>query len=128
MIYGHRYNLFDLRQKFIWFEKIFIWSKDILFESNKFCFIKTKHFFTSKKVFQINNFFDSIKYFFWVHISRVLYVHWVQLRFFLVTVTISTTTVKIVTFLILSKFCAGIFLLQHPENSFFESKKHFFDI
>ena len=41
-----------------------IWSKDILFESRKFCFIKTKHFFTSKKVFQTNNFFYSIKYFF----------------------------------------------------------------
>ena len=55
--------MFNLRQKFIWFEQIFIWSKDILFESNKFCFIKTKHFFTSKKVLQTNNFFDSIKFF-----------------------------------------------------------------
>ena len=67
MIYGQRYNLFDLRQKFIWFEQIFIWPKDILFESNTFCFIKAKHFFTSNKVFQTNNFFDSIKYFFWVY-------------------------------------------------------------
>ena len=66
LIYGQTYNLFDLRQKFIWFKKIFIWFKDILFESNKFWFIKTKHFFTSKKVFQTNNFFASIKYFFWV--------------------------------------------------------------
>ena len=32
LIYGQRYNLFDLRQKFICFEQIFIWSKDILFE------------------------------------------------------------------------------------------------
>ena len=39
LIYGQRYNLFDLRQKFIWFQEIFIWSKDILFESKKFCFI-----------------------------------------------------------------------------------------
>ena len=65
-MYGQRYTLFDLRQKFIWFKQIFIWSKDILFESNKFCFIKTKHFFTSKKVFLTNYFFDSIKYFCWV--------------------------------------------------------------
>ena len=56
LIYGQRYNLFDLRQKFIWFEQIFICSKDILYESNKFCFIKKKNFFTSKKVFQTNNF------------------------------------------------------------------------
>ena len=54
--------MFDLRQTFIWFEQICIWFKDILFESNKFCFIETKHFFTSKKMFQTNNFFDSIKY------------------------------------------------------------------
>ena len=66
LIYGQRYNLFYLRQKFIWFELIFIWSKDILLESNKFCFIKTKDFLTSKKMFQTNNFFDSIKSFFWV--------------------------------------------------------------
>ena len=59
-------DLFDLRQKFISFEQIFIWSKDILFKPNKFYFIKTNIFFTSKKVFQTNYFFDSIKYFFWV--------------------------------------------------------------
>ena len=58
MIYGQRYNLFDLRQKLIRFEKIFIWSKDILFESNKFCLIKTKHFITSKKVFQTIVYYD----------------------------------------------------------------------
>ena len=35
LIYGQRYNLFDLRQKFIGLEQIFICSKDILFDSIK---------------------------------------------------------------------------------------------
>ena len=56
MIYGRRYNLFDLKQKFIWFEQIFIWFKDTWFESNKFYSIQINNFFKSKKFFQTNNF------------------------------------------------------------------------
>ena len=56
LICRERYNLFNLRQKFIWFKQIFIWFKDTLFESNKFYLIRINHFFTPKKVFQTNNF------------------------------------------------------------------------
>ena len=67
LIYGQKYNYFDLRQKFIWFEQILIWFKDILFESNKFCFIQTNHFFKSKKVVQTNYFLWFNRIFFSVH-------------------------------------------------------------
>ena len=33
-VYDQRYNLFDLRQKFILLEQIFICFKDTLFDSN----------------------------------------------------------------------------------------------
>ena len=39
-VYGERYNLFDLRPKFICFEQIFIWFKDTLFEPNKFYLVQ----------------------------------------------------------------------------------------
>ena len=52
LIYSQRYNLFDLRQEFILFERIFIWFKHNLFESNKFYLIQSNHFFKSKKNFQ----------------------------------------------------------------------------
>ena len=56
MTYGQRYNLFDLRQKFIWFKQIFIRIKCTLFKSNKSYLIEINHFFKSEKVFQTNNF------------------------------------------------------------------------
>ena len=51
-----RYNLLDLRQKFICFEQNFSWFKNTLFESNKFNLIQINDFFKSKKVFETNNF------------------------------------------------------------------------
>ena len=53
---SRRYNLFDSRKKFIWFEQVFIWSEDTLFGSNKFYSIEINYSLKSKKVFQTNNF------------------------------------------------------------------------
>ena len=44
-------------------QRYFVWIKQILFHLN------------IKKVFQTNNFFDSIKCFFWVQTKRVIHVH-----------------------------------------------------
>ena len=51
LIYGQRYNMFDSRQKFIWFEPIFIWSKDILFESKNFVLLKQNISLHKRKCF-----------------------------------------------------------------------------
>ena len=75
-MYGQRYNLFDLWQKFIWFEKIFIWSKDILFESNKFCFIKKKISLHQRKCFKQIIFFIQSNIF-----AECRFDHWIKFFF-----------------------------------------------
>ena len=55
-VYGLRYDLFDLKQKFIRLKTFFILFKDTLFQPNKFYLIQMNHFFESKKVSQTNNF------------------------------------------------------------------------
>ena len=77
LIYGQSYNLFDSRQKFIWFEKIFIRFKDNLFESNNFYLIKINHFFNSKKDFQTNHFLWFNQIFF---LSGIFKVNVVQVK------------------------------------------------
>ena len=70
-VYSQWYKLFDLRQKFIWFEQIFIRLKDILFESCVFHLIQINHFIESNKVLTNNLlrrniiFFLSVTYILW---------------------------------------------------------------